>query len=147
MKDGKNMINKEANSIFEVALHSLMTLSPNSKGIQVYRQERVNSLLRLDQRTDRLGGLETLLHVQVGRRLVKHEDVALLDADDGDGEPLELASAQVFNVAIHDGLQVEHPADLLPALPLVLLFDSVAYFACRSTIIKNKRWEQISNLI
>ena len=37
---------------------------------------------------NRPSGAETLFHVQVRRRLVEHEDVGVLDADNGAGESL-----------------------------------------------------------
>ena len=39
-----------------------------------------------------LGGVQPLLDVQVGRGLVEHEDVGLLDADHGAGEALQLTA-------------------------------------------------------
>ena len=47
---------------------------------------------------DGFSSIETLLNVQIGRGLVEHEDVGLLDADHRTREPLQLAAGQVLHV-------------------------------------------------
>ena len=54
-----------------------------------------------------LGGVQPLLDVQVGRGLVEHEDVGLLDADHGAGEALKLTARQVLHVATFDLVRVD----------------------------------------
>ena len=53
------------------------------------------------------GGLESLFDIQVAGGLVEHEDVCLLDADDCDGEPLQLPSGQVHDVVVHHMVQLQ----------------------------------------
>lgn len=78
---------------------------------------------------DGLCGAQTLAHVQVGRRLVEHVHVGLLDEGDGDGESLQLTAAQRLDVAVGHVGQVEHlvGAILLPAL--VLARNNLAHLA------------------
>ena len=51
--------------------------------------------------------VQPLLDVQVGRGLVEHEDVGLLDADHGAGEALKLTARQVLHVATFDLVRVD----------------------------------------
>ena len=64
-------------------------------------------------------GVEPLLDVEVGRRLVEHEDVGGLNADHCTGEPLQFSSREVLHVTLLDLEEVQHFAHLVLALELV----------------------------
>lgn len=61
---------------------------------------------RVEQRSQRLGRVQTLLHVQVAGRLVEHVHVRVLDANSCAGEALQLAARQVLDVALTDVAQI-----------------------------------------
>lgn len=49
-------------------------------------------LIRVHERTDCARSVETLLHIEIRRRLVEHEDVTVLDTHHGTSEALQLPS-------------------------------------------------------
>ena len=57
--------------------------------------------------------LEALADVEVARRLVDHVDVRLAAGADRDGKALQLAAAEVLDVAVHDLLEVELVGELV----------------------------------
>merc|ERR1719336_604395 len=59
-----------------------------------------DELIALQQVPDRASSVQPLLHIEVGAGLVEHEDVGILDAHHGAGEPLKLSSGQVLDVSV-----------------------------------------------
>ena len=59
-----------------------------------------SSLGRLEEGADHTGGTQTLLDVQVRRRLVKHVNIGELNAHNCDGETLKLPTRQGTDVAV-----------------------------------------------
>jgi len=93
------------------AVHSRDAVEAADKVRQVVEHRQIvlhhnNVLGRLEERAQCFGRVKTLLHVQVGRRLVKHVHVCVLDAHRGAGETLQFPSAQVLNVALLDVTQI-----------------------------------------
>mmetsp|Transcript_65751 Transcript_65751/g.189577 ORF Transcript_65751/g.189577 Transcript_65751/m.189577 type:complete len:247 (-) Transcript_65751:695-1435(-) len=59
------------------------------------------------QASDDVRGVQTLPDIQIGRGLVEHVHLRVLDAEDADGEPLQLAAGQVLDVALLQVGQLE----------------------------------------
>merc|ERR1719357_1129166 len=80
-----------------------------------------DELVALQQVPDGAGSVQPLLHIEVGAGLVEHEDVGVLDAHHGAGEPLKLSSGQVFDIPVLHLQEVEDIAHLSLVLQLILL--------------------------
>ena len=78
------------------------------------------------QRSYNLGGTETLLHIEVGRRLVKHVHIGLLNADGTNSESLELSTRQLCNVTLQQVLQLQGLCDLVGIAERSAAVDEVA---------------------
>lgn len=55
-----------------------------------------------EQRSNDLGGAQTLLDIEIRGGLVEHVDVGLLHTDGTNGESLQLTTRQESDVTIHD---------------------------------------------
>mmetsp|Transcript_30853 Transcript_30853/g.75673 ORF Transcript_30853/g.75673 Transcript_30853/m.75673 type:complete len:285 (-) Transcript_30853:192-1046(-) len=66
-----------------------------------------NVVVLLEKRTDRLGGLDTLLHIQVRRRLVKHVDISLLNSHNSNGKALKLSTREILDPTQLHVLEIE----------------------------------------
>ena len=80
-----------------------------------------DELIALQQVPDRASSVQPLLHIEVGAGLVEHEDVGILDAHHGAGEPLKFSSGQVLDVPVLHLEEVEDVAHLSLVLQLILL--------------------------
>merc|ERR1719220_1877656 len=80
-----------------------------------------NELVALQQVPDRASSVQPLLHIEVGAGLVEHEDVGILDAHHGAGEPLKFSSGQVLDVPVLHLEEVEDVTHLSLVLQLILL--------------------------
>eukprot|EP00968_Pinguiococcus_pyrenoidosus_P004549 scaffold301_cov243-Pinguiococcus_pyrenoidosus.AAC.54 len=82
-------------------------------------------LPQLDNGADDLSGLEPLLHVQVGRRLVEHVYVRILDRDDADGEALQLPAAEHVDASFQVAGHVQLLDGPIEVVPLVLRLENL----------------------
>lgn len=110
---------------------------PSVKKTDVVREVVQNRQIVLDddnvavgaeERADETTSGKTLLDIEEGRWLVEHVNIGFLDADDGDGETLQLTTRKKVNVTVHDVLQLKSLDDLLQPLLLDLapLLEQVA---------------------
>lgn len=79
-----------------------------------------------EQRANDLGSAQSLLDIEVGRRLVEHVDVGLLDANGTNGETLKLTTRKMTNVTVHNMVELEDIGDLLGSLQGVSALDKMA---------------------
>lgn len=86
-----------------------------------------------EKRANDSGGGETLLDIKIRRRLVKHVDIGILDADGTDGETLELTTREEVDVAVHDVVKLEDLGDLLGVVERGTALDQVADALLRAT--------------
>ena len=61
-----------------------------------------NVIIVLGEGADHSGGVETLLHIEVGRGLIEHVDVDFLHAGQTDDKTLELATGEVLHLALQN---------------------------------------------
>ena len=78
-----------------------------------------------------VGGAQTLLDVQVGRRLVEHVHVRLRHGRDRDREALQLTAGQLVDVATHEVVQLQHGADRLADATLVARVDQFLHLTAQ----------------
>lgn len=81
----------------------------------------------MDERSYGYSGVQTLFDVEVGRRLVEHEDISVLDAHHSASETLKLTTRQSLNLPIANVGQIQHSADLLLLVALVLLVQQLLH--------------------
>lgn len=66
-----------------------------------------------DKRTNHLGRTQTLLDIEIRRRLVKHVDIGLLDANRANGKTLKFTTREQSDVSVHDVVQLQNPGHFL----------------------------------
>jgi hypothetical protein len=66
-----------------------------------------------EERANNHSSAQTLLDIEVGRRLVEHVDIGLLDGNGTNGETLKLTTGQKVNVSVHNVVKFENVGDLL----------------------------------
>lgn len=66
-----------------------------------------------EQRPDDASSAQTLLNIKVGRRLIEHVDIGLLDADGANGESLKLTTREQVDVTVHKMVQLQSLDHLL----------------------------------
>jgi hypothetical protein len=66
-----------------------------------------------EQRTNNLGGTQTLLDIEIRRRLVKHVDIGFLDANSADGKTLKFTTREQGNVSVHNVVQLQDAGHFL----------------------------------
>ncbi len=71
-----------------------------------------------EKRSDDGGSLETLLDIKVGRRLVEHVDIGLLDTDSSDSETLKLSTGKECDIAVHNVVELKNVTNLLEVIHL-----------------------------
>ena len=87
----------------------------------------VHARLVLQHGANHLGGAQTLLHIQVGGRLVVHVHVRLGDGGHCDRETLQLAARQLVDVAAQEMIQLELVAHALQHAALVARLEELAH--------------------
>lgn len=65
------------------------------------------------ERADDLGSTQTLLDIKVGRRLVEHVNIRLLNTNSTDSETLKLTTGKEVDVSVHDVIQLQDVGDFL----------------------------------
>lgn len=94
---------------------------------------------RFKHAADHTTGLETLLHVQVGRRLVKHVNLGLLNAGKADDEALQLTAGKLTNFSLQYIRHIELFNSVLEQILLVDVFQPLADDHLRRTRIFSDR--------
>lgn len=86
-----------------------------------------------DKRANHLGGAQTLLDIEIRRRLVKHVDIGLLDANRADGKTLKFTTREQSDVSVHDVVQLQNPGHFLGVSKGGTALDKVANALLRAT--------------
>ena len=63
--------------------------------------------------TDDSGSVQSLLDIEVRRRLVEHVDIGFLNPHQANGEPLQFSSRKLVNIAIQDMFQFQNIKDII----------------------------------
>lgn len=92
---------QDADVVGEIVENRQIVLDDND--VVVVSEERAN-----DQ-----GSTQSLLDIEVRRRLVKHVDVGLLDSNGSDGKTLKLTTREEVDISVHDVVQLQDIGDLL----------------------------------
>lgn len=58
-------------------------------------------------------GTQPLLDIEIGRGLIEHVDICLLDAHSADGESLQFTTREEVDVSVHDMVQFQNISNLL----------------------------------
>lgn len=86
-----------------------------------------------EKRANDSGSSQTLLDIQVRRRLVKHVYIGILDADGTDGETLKLTTREKGNVTVHDVVELENIGHLVHVLEGSTAIDEMTDTLLRAT--------------
>mmetsp|Transcript_26675 Transcript_26675/g.74705 ORF Transcript_26675/g.74705 Transcript_26675/m.74705 type:complete len:450 (-) Transcript_26675:564-1913(-) len=100
----------------------------------------------LENLTDHMGRSQPLLHIQVGRRLVKHVHIADLHGNSCDGKALQFATGQISDLALHQMLQFslcQRPIEAIPIFGLRALVLLPQHF---SNLTAHGTWDVIDVL-
>ena len=91
---------QDADVVGEVVENRQIVLDDND--VVVISEERAN---------DR-GSSQSLLDIEVGRRLVEHVDIGLLNSNSSDGKTLKLTTREEVDISVHDVVQLQDIGDL-----------------------------------
>lgn len=80
-----------------------------------------------EERSNDLGSTQTLLDIKVGRGLVKHVDIGLLDTDGSDGKSLKLTTREQVDVSVHDMIKLEDVGNILHVAQRCTALDQVSH--------------------
>ena len=87
----------------------------------------VEAFLVLEDITDDLGSLQTLLDIEVGGGLIEHVHIGLSDGDKSNSETLKLTTRELVEVTLHQVSQLQLLGNLIEVATLVLGLKDLAH--------------------